>query len=73
MKLLKQLFCHHDFMTPIKAYEWSPTFLTTNNPEIDEDERTIVLRCDDCEKRITRTQTKSHGSIMTLKHIPEDF
>jgi hypothetical protein len=73
MGVLKKLLCKHDFMTPVAATEWEPTFLTTNDARIDEDERQVIFRCDDCNKRVTRMQAKSHGSIVTLKGVPEDL
>lgn len=66
--MLKRLFCHHDSLTLVRSTEWFPTFRTTNGLD-NEDERTLVLKCDECGKRIERTQVMSHGSIMNYREF----
>lgn len=66
--MFKKLFCHHDFTTLIKKYDWFPTFETTNGLS-DEDERLLIFKCDDCGKRIEKKQVKSFGTIMNFKDI----
>jgi hypothetical protein len=66
--MFKKLFCHHDFTTIVKKGEWFPSFHTTNGLA-DEDERLLVFRCNDCNKRIGKTQVKSHGMVMNFKDI----
>lgn len=67
-KMFKKLFCHHDNMKLVKKGEWFPSFHTTNGLD-DEDERTLIFRCEDCNKRITKKQVKSYGRIMNFKDI----
>lgn len=66
--MFKKIRCHHDFITLIKKKEWLPTFYTTNGLD-DEDERLLIFRCDNCNKRIEKKQIKSHGTLMNFKDI----
>lgn len=66
--MFKKLFCHHDNEVLIKKHEWFPTLRTTNGLE-DEDERILVFRCSDCNKRIERKQIRSFGRLINYKDI----
>lgn len=68
MKILKQLFCHHDFLDVIKVGEWFPTFHTSNGLD-NEDFRDIICRCKECDKRVVKTQYMSHGTIMNHRDL----
>ena len=66
--LFKRLFCKHDFKHLVKVGEWFPTFHTTNGLD-DEDERILVFRCDECNKRLERKQIKVRGRVINYKYI----
>lgn len=67
--MFKKLFCHHDLLTlkTIKD-DWFPTFHTTNGLD-DEDTRQLIFTCDECGKRLEKTQIRSHGMIINFRDV----
>jgi len=66
---IRGIFCDHINSEVIHKFEWTPTFHTTNGLD-DEDERTLLFECEDCDCRIKRTQFKSgNGFIKNYRDI----